>query len=94
MLATVYGSMFHVAALSHASRSATAVPVPTYPTLPVGPTPEELLGNGVTGMRFPVTLPPDGRKADRSLGVGFNGGVFVPLRFDYASGRTITLVEG
>jgi len=94
MLATVYGSIFHVAALNHASRSETAGPVPTYPTVPVGPTPDGLLGNSVTGMRFPVTLPPDGRKVDRSPGVGFNGGVFVPLRFDYASGQTITLVEG
>ena len=87
MLATVHAAVFHVAAARHAEWSPTVGTISPYPTLPLGPSPTQLLGKAVTGMRFPVTDLPDGTPTTRSSGIGFNHGVFVPLRFDDGAQR-------
>ena len=93
MLATVHAAVFHVAAARHAAWSTTVGTIPPYPTLPLGPTPAQLLGKAVTGMRFPVTDRPDGTPTTRPSGIGFNHGAFVPLVFDHEAHERVTLVD-
>jgi hypothetical protein len=94
MLATVHAAVFHVAAARHAEWSPTVGTISPFPTLPLGPSPTQLLGKAVTGMRFPVTDLPDGTTTTRNSGIGFNHGVFVPLGFDDGAHGSVTLVEG
>jgi hypothetical protein len=94
MLATVHAAVFHIAAARHAEWSPTAGTISPYPTLPLGPSPTQLLGKAVTGMRFPVTDLPDGTPTTRSSGIGFNHGAFVPLKFDDSAHGSVTLVDG
>ncbi|MCW2799472.1 MAG: hypothetical protein JWQ70_944 [Aeromicrobium sp.] len=83
MIATTLGAIFHVAAKAHQDRYGTPTHIAPYPALRLGPTADELLNHSVTGMRFPVTDPPDGSANLRPPGVGFHDG-FVPLTVDHA----------
>lgn len=94
MLVTVHAAVFHVAAARHAEWSPTVGTIRPYPLLPPGPSPTQLLGKAVTGMRFPITDRPDGTPTTRRSGIGFNHGVFVPLEFDHGSHASMTLVDG
>ena len=94
MLATVHGAVFHVAAARHAEWSPTVGTISPFPTLPLGPSPTQLLGKAVTGMRYPITDLPDGTTTTRSPGIGFNHGVFLPLEFDDGAHDSVTLVDG
>ena len=78
----------------HAEWSPTVGTISPFPTLPLGPSPTQLLGKAVTGMRFPVTDLPDGTTTTRNSGIGFNHGVFVPLGFDDGAHESVTLVDG
>lgn len=93
MLATVHAAVFHVAAARYAESSPTIESIVPYPTLPLGPTPSELLGKGVTGMRSPVTLPRGGGTLTRGPGIGLNDGSFRDLTVDYASHRCARLTR-
>ena len=75
LLTSAHSALFGVAASRHhESRGTSATEAPT---LPVGPTPQELLGNSVIGLRSPLTLRPDGGDP-RSAGIAFQDG-FVPF---------------
>jgi hypothetical protein len=92
MLATVYGSLFHVAAANYAApRPASIKVAATYPPLPLGPTPEQLLGQGVTGMRFPITFPPGASAPERGPGLSLNDGTFWSM--DGREEQRVTLSE-
>lgn len=93
MLATVHAAVFHTAALRYLSDSEDVIGIPPFPTLPLGPTPEQLVGQAVTGLRAPVTYRPDGRPSDRQAGIAFNNFEFLPLQVT-GSGRTVRVVEG
>jgi hypothetical protein len=69
MMSVTYGAMFQVAASRHFQ--GRDVSFMTYPALPLAPTPEQLLGESVVGMRRPVTYPPDGGELDRKAGIAF-----------------------
>jgi hypothetical protein len=58
--------------------------------LPLAPTPEQLLGESVVGMRHPVTYPPDGGELDRKAGIAFQT-TFMPIEIDF-SGRTSGII--
>lgn len=91
MMAVTHAAMFHIAATRHVEdRGITIAP---YPTLHLGPTPEQLLGNAVVGMRHPVTTPPDGGEPNRDAGIAFQQ-AFVPLKMDFTAHRTSTVVDG
>jgi hypothetical protein len=91
MMAVTHGAMFYVAAAQHfAGREGLLA---TYPRLPLGPTPDQLLGNSIVGMRFPVTTPPDGRALDREAGIALQKH-FVPLHIDFANATVSTVVDG
>lgn len=90
MMAVTYGAMFHVAARRHfASRD---LDCPTYPRLPLGPTPEQLLGNSVVGLRHPVTLPLDGHGDQRQAGIAFEQD-FLTLDIDFDNKSVATVVD-
>lgn len=93
MLATAYAAIFHAAG----ARYATVRPelrVTRYPTLPVAPTPEQLLGKRTVGMRWPVTNRPDGGVNGRCAGIGFADGSFVGWQVDFGSARSFTVTDG
>ena len=92
MLATLYGCLFHVAAANHATWSDSVGEIAPYPSLPLGPSPERLLGHAVTGMRSPVTFRPDGTPPTRGHAIGFNDGSSVPLVIDYGGHRKMRFV--
>lgn len=93
MLATVHAAVFHTAALRYERQGTDAIGIPPFPTLPLGPTPEQLLGKAVTGLRSPVTFRPDGSPSDRRAGVAFGNFTFVPMEMT-GPGRTVQVVEG
>ena len=93
MMAVTYAAMFHIAATQHfANRDLNCPTCPTYPRLPLGPTPEQLLDNSVVGLRHPVTLPLDGKKAPREAGIAFEQG-FVTLDIDFDNNSVATVVD-
>lgn len=94
MLATVHAAVFHVAAARYAASSRTIESIVPYPKLPLGPTPVELLGKAVTGMRSPVTLPKGGGPPLRGPGIGFNDRTFWNLTVDYDGHRSGRLTDG
>ncbi|MFV2145608.1 hypothetical protein [Isoptericola sp. G70] len=93
MLATVYGALFHVAAAEHAAWSGTDARIAPYPSLPMGPTPQQLLGGAVVGMRSPVTFRPDGTPPTRGHAIGFANGQWVGLDVDYNGRRAMRVTD-
>lgn len=93
MLATVHAAVFHTAARRYESQGTNTIGIPPFPTLPLGPTPEQLLGKAVTGLRSPVTFRPDGSRSERRPGVAFNNFVFVPMETP-GPGRSVRVVDG
>lgn len=93
MLATVHAAVFHTAARRYEDQGTDAIGIPPFPTLPLGPTPEQLLGKAVTGLRSPVTFRPDGSPSQRRPGVAFNNFVFVPMETT-GRGRSVHVVDG
>jgi hypothetical protein len=92
MLATLYGALFHVAAAKYATWSDSVGEIASYPPLPLGPTPEQLLSKSITGMRSPVTFRPDGSPATRGHAIGFNSGEWVTMDVNYSSHRKARFV--
>lgn len=80
MMSVTYGAMFQVAASQHFQ--GRDVPFMTYPSLPVAPTPEQLLGESIVGMRHPITSPPDGGAVDRKAGIAFQS-TFMPIDINF-----------
>jgi hypothetical protein len=93
MIATVHAAVFHTAAARYQSQRDTVIGIPPFPTLPLGPSPERLLGKAVTGIRTPVTYRPDGSRSDRESGMGFNHFEFVPME-STGRGRMAQVVRG
>lgn len=91
MMTNTLGCMFHIAAAHHFGGREAAIA--EYPRLPLRPTPTQLLGDSVVGMRFPITSPPDGGELDRKAGVAFQS-AFVPMDIDILNNTTTTVVEG
>ncbi|TDW22670.1 hypothetical protein EV650_1508 [Kribbella kalugense] len=90
MLAATHAAMFYIAATQHfAGRKAS---LPKYPSLPLGPTPQQLLGDSVIGMRFPVTTPPNGGPVDRFAGLASQLG-FASLEIDFENKTSVELVN-
>lgn len=90
LMAVTHAAMFHVTAARHfAGRK---VEFARLPPLPLGPSPEELLGDSVVGIRRPVTTPPDGGALTRKQGIAFQRS-FVPLDVQGA-GLQARIVEG
>jgi hypothetical protein len=92
MLATALGAIFHVAAKAHRDRYATPESIAPYPPFLLALTADELLGHSVTGMRFPVTDPPDGSVNLRPSGVGFHKD-FVSLIVDHAGASKAVVTD-
>lgn len=90
LMSVAHAAMFHVAAAQHFAGRET--PFQPFPRLPLGPTPEQLLGDAVVGMRHPVTTPPDGGPLDRTTGIAFRT-TFVPLAVNYGEKVTGRVVE-
>lgn len=91
LMAIAHSAIFHVAASKHfAGRE---VSFQAFPRLPLGPTPLQLLGESVVGMRFPVTTPPDGGPLDRKTGVALRSS-FVPMDVNYADKFSGKVVDG
>jgi hypothetical protein len=104
MLSTTFGALFHRAGLEHLERH----PVPAEgdppqsgrhapdmgapPAMPLGPTPTQLLGNAVVGLRHPVTTAPDGGPTRGAAWV-FEEQV-VTLEVDVDGRREGTIVDG
>lgn len=78
MMTLVYGAMFYTAVYRFGG---TDVVPSRYPGLRDGPTPSQMLGDSVVGLRFPLTAPPGGGPSVRPSGMGFNNGYFVPMEF-------------
>lgn len=90
LMAVAHAAIFHVAAARHfAGRD---IPFQPFPRLPLGPTPEQLLGEAVVGIRHPVTTPPDGGPLDRKTGVAFRT-FFVPFDVNYDAATTGRVVD-
>jgi hypothetical protein len=91
MMAVTYAAMFHIAARRHFAGREFAGPA--YPALPLGPTPRQLLGDAVVGIRHPLTLPPDGIRPSRPAGIAFEEG-FIELEIDIEGKSIATIVDG
>jgi hypothetical protein len=92
MMSVAYAALFHVAARNHFDGNETATFAP-YPTLPVGPTPDQVLGGQVGGYRGVVTTPSDGITPPRSDGI-FIHHQFVPMRPDFENVTSGVIVDG
>lgn len=89
MMADVYGALFYTCAYRFAG---TDMVPPRYPGLRPGPSPTQMLGDSVVGLRFPLTAPPGGGPSMRTSGVGFNNGWFVPMEF--GPRKRVQVIEG
>lgn len=104
MISSVFGAMFHHAALAHLTRHPTsdddpkAGPLRKRPTvgdaprLPLGPRPDQMLEERVLGLRTPFTTRTDGT-AGRDTALVFENGVVVTLQVDVSNARTVTIVD-
>jgi hypothetical protein len=90
LMSVAHAAMFHVAAARHFTDRDT--PFQPFPRLPLGPTPKQLLGEAVVGMRHPVTSPPDGGPVDRTTGIAFRT-AFVPLAVNFDEKFTGRVVD-
>lgn len=90
MLALVHGGIFYTSAYRH--RHEGWEPSDTqHPGLAVGPSPEQVMGRNVVGMRFPVTKSPSG-ESHRPAGILFGDGTFRTLTF--GPGRRGIVTDG
>jgi hypothetical protein len=90
MLALLHGAVFHTCAYRH--HGERVVPqMAEHPGLATGPTPEQILGKHVVGMRFPVTTTPGGQ-IPRPAGILLSEGTFLTLTF--GPGRQGVVVDG
>jgi hypothetical protein len=90
MMAVTLGAMFHVAAADHyGDRDVEFAP---YPRLPLAPSPEQLLGGTVVGLRHPVTTRPGGG-APREPGIAYHN-AFQPITIDITGSFSTTVVHG
>ncbi|MCL3776629.1 MULTISPECIES: hypothetical protein [unclassified Actinomyces] len=92
MMANVYATMFHVAALEHYGKRLPEDVAP-YPALVVGRQPDQLIGDRLLGYRSAVTLPPDGKSSPRPSGILFFK-QFWPMRIDFESKTECMIVDG
>lgn len=93
MLATVHAAAFHLAATRYLDATGADITIAPYPTLPLGPTPDELLGRRITGMRSPVTRSANPDEPERSHGLGFEDGTFVGLHIDFDGQRRVRIAQ-
>ena len=91
MISVVHGALFHVAAARHLEGGSDFAP-PLFPALPLGPTPDELLQNTTSGMRWPVTLPEGANQPGRKAAI-VRHDMEVPLSID-GVGRAGQVVQG
>ena len=91
MMSVTHAAMFHIAAALHFEGREGLLSA--YPALPLAPTPKQLLGESIVGIRHPVTTPPDGGEPDRGAGIAFRTS-FIPMKIDFASATTATVVDG
>lgn len=90
MLALLHGAVFHTCAYRHHGEQVTPT-MAEHPGLATGPSPEQVLGEHVVGMRFPVTTTSGGH-VPRPAGLLLSDGTFVTLTF--GAGREGIIVEG
>lgn len=96
MIAWTHGAMFHVAAARHFD-GRVGLPKhlgpPAFPGYPVdGPYPEHVSAENPTGMRFPLTSPPNGGPLKRPAGIAFRNR-FIPLKFANTAVRKVRVVS-
>ena len=91
MISVVHGALFHVAASQHFADRTDLTP-PSFPTLPLGPTPDELLTETVSGLRLPVTFPEGANQHGRKAAVIFRQ-FDLPMSFTTVA-RNGKVVEG
>lgn len=87
MISVVAGAVFAIAGRQRFPESDA---VPEYPTLPIGPTPDQLLGGSVLGSRAAITEP---TAPGRESGIFFHGS-FQPIQFDFSNPTSATIAEG
>lgn len=107
MMSTILGTLFHRAAVDHLERHPPsphdraegadesgrhAPELGPQPRLPLGPTPRELVGNSIVGLRHPVTTRRDGT-AGRGPAWVFEEEVY-GLEVDVDGRQSATIVEG
>jgi hypothetical protein len=92
MMAVTYGAMFHVAAAEYFA-GRTDVELPTYPDVPAGPEPHQLLQGTVLGLRHPATTLPGGAENPRGFGVATHES-FIPMQINYAGAHDGMIVDG
>lgn len=91
MMATVYATLFHTAALQHFS-DAPPPGLAARPPLVIGRTPDRVLKGKPLGYRTPVTLPADGTSLARAEGLALPG-KFIAMTIDPDSKRQGRIVE-
>ena len=89
MMATTHASMFSLAARAHFANRTDDYAGPPDP--PSGPTPSELLGHSLVGLRQPATWPTDPETPHRKTGLAFELRDFLFIEVDY-EGRTQAIV--
>lgn len=87
MIAVVAGAVFAVAGRR---RFPEGDDLAAFPMLPIGPTPDQLLGGAVLGSRAPITEP---TIQGRESGVFFHGS-FQPIQFDFENVTSAVIIEG
>lgn len=87
MFSVVTGAVFAVAGRRRFPESDDLA---AFPILPLGPTPDHLLGESVLGSRAPITEP---TIPGREPGVFFHGS-FQPIQFDFENVSAVVITEG
>lgn len=87
MISVVAGAVFAVAGRRRFPESDDLA---AFPILPIGPTPDQLLGYSVLGSRAPITEP---TIPGRESGVFFHGS-FQPIQFDFENVSGAVISEG
>lgn len=90
MLALIHGAILYTSAYRDNGDQAVDA-IPAHPGVALGPTPEQVLGQAIVGLRFPVTTSPDG-SVQRTAGMQLTDGTFVPMQFGATQSGVI--VEG
>lgn len=91
MISLYYGAFFHVAAAAHFTAGEERPTIAPYPTMPLSPTPDELLGNVPLGYRGVVTTPPGGG-VPRESGLFFHG-MFQQMTIDIEGKTSAVIVD-
>jgi hypothetical protein len=94
LMAVTHAAMSALAATRHfKGRDSGERTPPGYPALPLGPTPDQLLGKAVVGVRRPFTLPPSGTGLTRPPALAFEDGSHVTLDVDVANHWSSAIVD-